>query len=70
MQDDKTSLGGCFGRLKLRILDPSVIPILVWGQYVGVGANPKFGFGRFRIEELGPDATACTRSTSLISLAF
>ncbi len=70
MQDDKTSLGGCFGRLKLRILDPAVIPILVWGQYVGVGANPKFGFGRFRIEELGPDATACTRSSSLISLAF
>jgi len=68
--NDQTSLGGCFGRLRLSIQDPMIIPTLVWGQYVGVGANTRFGFGRYRIEEAGPDSSACQRSTGLVSLAF
>lgn len=67
---DRTSLGGSLGKLRLQVQDPLVIPTLVWGQYVGVGGNTRFGFGRYRIAELGPDPTACHRSSSLLSLAF
>lgn len=68
--NDRTSLGGSFGRVRLRVLKPAVIPVLVRAQYVGVGENLNFGFGRFRIEELGPDPTICLRSESLTDLAF
>ncbi len=68
--NDRTSLGGCFGRVRLKVLDKAMLPTLVRGQYVGVGENLRFGFGKFRIEELGPDPTACSRSTSLMELAF
>ncbi len=68
--EDKTSLGGCLGRLKISVNDPMLVPTLVWGQYIGVGANTRFGFGRYHIEELGPDPSACRRSTGLTELAF
>ena len=68
--NNKTSLGGSFGRIRIKVLKKSILPTLVRGQYVGVGENLKFGFGKFRIEELGTDATACQRSVSLRDLAF
>ena len=64
------TLGGCTGRLRLKIDNPAVLSVLVTGQYTGAGNNTGFGFGRYRIEELGPDATACDRSISLTELAF
>ncbi|MFO0869073.1 MAG: CRISPR-associated endonuclease Cas1 [Pirellulales bacterium] len=49
-------------------LAPREIETLVWGQYVRIGEATRFGFGRYRIEELGPEPFACPRAVSLLSL--
>lgn len=64
------SLDGALGRVALRIREPAIVPWLVWGQYVRVGESTRFGHGRFRIEELGPEPFAAPRAASLLDLAF
>lgn len=66
----RRSLGGALGRLRIALHDPLALAALVWGQYARVGRNLHFGFGRYRIEELGPDPTACRRAVSLLDLAL
>ena len=68
--DDRTSLGGAVGRVSLQIQDDSILPLLVWGQYLGAGENLRFGFGRYRIEELGPDPSATPRSSSFVQESY
>lgn len=67
---DRTALGGACGRIALRLNDRSIAPALVLGQYFHVGQNTRFGFGGYRIEQLGPDPTSCSRSRSLLDLAM
>jgi CRISPR-associated endonuclease Cas1 len=43
---------------------------LVWGQYARLGKDTHFGFGVYRIEELGPDPYGCPRGASLLELAL
>jgi len=43
---------------------------LVLGQYVRVGGSARFGFGHYRIEELGPCRYACKRFEGLTELAL
>ena len=63
-------LGGVVGRLRLRIDDPTARAALVWGQYMRVGKNAHFGFGRYRIESLGGDPLACRRAMPLLESAW
>lgn len=69
-QDRRKSLGGALGRVRLTVTDAAALAALVWGQYARVGRNLHFGFGRYRIEELGDDPTACPRAASPLDLAF
>lgn len=66
----RDALGGALGKVVLRIRDPEVIPVLVAGQYIRIGEMTRFGYGRYRIEELGPDPSACPRAATLLELAF
>ena len=50
--------------------DPVALAALLWGQYAHVGKNLHFGFGRYRIEELGPDPTECPRARPLLDLCL
>lgn len=43
-------MGGIVGRMELRIDDPDVLPLLVLGQYTGLGQRRAFGWGRYRLE--------------------
>ena len=61
-RDRRKTLGGSVGRLRVSVPDPSARAALVWGQSTRVGRNLHFGFGHYRIEELGPDPTACRRT--------
>jgi CRISP-associated protein Cas1 len=66
----RTTLGGVLGKVLLSSPSPSDIERLVWGQYVSVGDNTRFGFGKYRIAELGPDPFPCERAVSLTRLAL
>ncbi len=66
----RKSLGGAVGPVWVRPLCPGVAEALVCGQYVGAGESTRFGFGRYRIGELGPDPYACRRALGLVELAF
>ena len=63
-RDRRKTLGGAVGRLRVGVPDPAARAALVWGQSTRVGRNLHFGFGHYRIEELGPDATACRRTVT------
>ncbi len=67
--DRRKSLGGAVGRVRLRGLRPEHAATLVLGQYVRAGQSTKFGFGRYRVAELGPDPAACPRAVSLLGAA-
>lgn len=69
-RDSRKTLGGALGRVRVVLHDPVALAALVWGQYTRVGRNLHFGFGRYRIEELGPDATDCRRAVPLLDLAL
>jgi len=68
--EERTSLGGAMGRVRLRVADPIDQAALVWGQYARMGKNGRFGFGAYRIEELGPEPFASRRSEGLLELAL
>lgn len=65
----RKALGGAVGRVTLTNVNPAAIEALVWGQYVRIGEATRFGFGQYRIEELGPCPFACARGTDLLTLA-
>jgi CRISPR-associated protein Cas1 len=69
-RDARRSLGGAVGRVRLCVTSELAKAALVWGQYARVGKNLHFGFGAYRIEELGPDLYLCRRATGLIELAL
>ena len=68
--ENRKRLGGVLGSVVLQETSPAEHERLVWGQYVAVGDNTRFGFGRYRIGELGPDPAPCPRSVGLIRLAL
>jgi CRISPR-associated endonuclease Cas1 len=63
-------MGGVVGRIAFENLPPAWIDAFIWGQYVRTGLNTKFGFGAYRIEELGPEPFACRRAMGLLELAL
>ena len=67
---DRKRLGGSLGSVVIQVTSPADIERLVWGQYAAVGDNTRFGFGRYRIDELGPDPFRCERSVNLTRLAL
>ena len=69
-RDARKTLGGAMGRLVLEADGPDLRAALVWGQYARLGRNLHFGFGRYRIEELGDDPTACRREAGLLGLCL
>ncbi len=68
--DARKSLGGAMGRIVARVNDPDALAALVWGQYARVGRNLRFGLGRYRVEELGPDPTEARRALPLLDLCL
>ncbi|GAB4141263.1 MAG: hypothetical protein Tsb009_10980 [Planctomycetaceae bacterium] len=64
------TLGGLVGRVILATNSLAVRAALVWGQYGRLGKNTHFGFGRYRIEELGDDPFACRRAVPLLKIAW
>ena len=66
----RKTLGGSVGTVILTDPTPELLPLLVWGQYVRIGENTRFGFGDFRIEELGPDPFRVRRGSSFAEIAF
>jgi CRISPR-associated protein Cas1 len=69
-RNQRKALGGALGRLVLEVTDPVARAALVWGQYTRLGRNLHFGFGRYRIEELGDDPTACARAVPLLAICL
>ena len=65
-QNDRNSLGGCLGRLRLRVSHASAAAALVGGQLARAGKNLAWGFGAYHIEELGPPPFACRCSRGLL----
>jgi len=65
----RKALGGAVGRVTLSDCGPNTREALVWGQYARVGGQTRFGFGSYRIEELGPPPLVCRRAASLLELA-
>ena len=68
-KDGKT-LGGAMGRVVIDCPRTDLIAALVLGQYGRVGLSTRFGFGAYRIEELGPEPFACARSRPLLAAAM
>ncbi len=66
----RKSLGGCLGEFRLVGDLSEFAHPLVLGQYIRVGESARFGFGAYRIAELGEDKFACRRAQSLAELAF
>lgn len=67
---ERKALGGALGRITVAVHDKVALAALMWGQYVRVGKNLHFGFGHYRIEELGPDPTECHRARPLLDLCL
>ena len=65
----RKALGGAVGRVTLTNVTPEVAACLAWGQYARIGEATRFGFGHYRIEELGPPPFACARAGDLLTLA-
>ena len=66
-REQRKSLGGALGRVRVHVRDSTAAVALGWGQYTRVGRNLHFGLGRYRIEELGVDPTACRRAVPLLA---
>ncbi len=64
-------MGGIIGTLLLELTDPSALPALVLGQYLGVGQRRTFGWGRYRLERADGKGTLAPRrpSRTLLSRA-
>lgn len=69
-RSDRENIGGALGRILVRVHDPRALGALIWGQYAHVGKNVRFGLGKYRIEQLGTDRYACSRSASLLELGL
>ncbi|MCC6284458.1 MAG: CRISPR-associated endonuclease Cas1 [Phycisphaerales bacterium] len=63
----RKTLGGGVGRVTVECTDGAVADALVMGQYVRAGQSTRFGFGAYRIAELGPAPDACERAIPLLS---
>jgi CRISPR-associated protein Cas1 len=66
----RKSLGGAVGTVQLQVGDPALARLLVLGQYARAGQSTRFGFGAYRIDELGEDPWPCERAESLVELAL
>lgn len=69
-QNARKTLGGAAGEIRLGGVPPEWAELLVLGQYARLGENTRFGFGAYRLAELGDDPFACPRAHSLAELAF
>ncbi len=67
---ERTRLGGAVGRITLAGPIADWAKALVLGQYARVGSNTRFGFGAYRVEELGPERFPCRRALGLLDLAL
>lgn len=67
---DNQSLDGALGKVTLQVPSRAARHLLVWGQYTRIGESTRFGHGRYRIEQLGPEPFPCRRSRGLLELAF
>jgi CRISPR-associated protein Cas1 len=63
-------LGGVVGRIAFGKVPREWHRALVWGQYVRAGLNTRFGFGGYRIAQLGPAPYPCRRAQDLLELAL
>jgi CRISPR-associated protein Cas1 len=63
-------MGGAVGRVVFRLKNPMLADALVLGQYLRVGRFTRFGFGVYRIAELGVSPYRAKRAVRLIDLAF
>ncbi len=66
----KKTLGGAVGEIVLGQVNELEKLALVLGQYCRVGEGTRFGFGHYRITELGPDRYRVQRSQSLVERAI
>jgi CRISP-associated protein Cas1 len=64
----RKALGGALGRVVLHGVGPAAGRVLALGQWVRVGESTRFGFGDYRIEELGPHPFPCRRTRPLLEL--
>ncbi len=67
---DRKTLGGAVGRVQLGGLTENHRLQLILGQYTRVGENTRFGFGEYRIAELGADPFPIARTRSLMEHAI
>ncbi len=64
------TLGGVVGRVEFRGLSTRELMQLILGQFVHVGENTRFGFGRYQIEDSQLTPAAIQRSQSLVDYAL
>jgi CRISP-associated protein Cas1 len=67
---ERKPMSGAVGRVVLKSRSAPVTDALVLGQFLRVGGQTRFGFGCYRIEELGPAPFRAQRSMSLVELAI
>lgn len=63
-------LGGAMGTVTLSGITAPDAEVLVYGQYYRLGENTRFGFGAYRIAELGDDPFPCARARPLLETLF
>ena len=63
------TLGGLLGKIRVHVSELHAVSALVWGQYTRVGRSTNFGFGRYRIEQLG-NPFRCQRAVPLLETAW
>lgn len=63
----RKTLGGGVGRVVIECRNPVIAEALVLGQYAHVGQSTRFGFGAYRIEELGSLPDQCHRAVPLLA---
>lgn len=61
---------GAMGRVTFSGLSKPIKNLLVIGQYLRIGEATRFGFGYYRLEELGQDPFRCKRYESLLQLSI
>jgi CRISPR-associated endonuclease Cas1 len=69
-KDRRKAKHGAMGRIVWQGVSERVAAALVLGQFVHIGGALNFGFGRYRIEELGAPSYPCSRWKSLAELAL
>ncbi|MEQ1906783.1 MAG: CRISPR-associated endonuclease Cas1, partial [Pirellulaceae bacterium] len=67
---NRKTLGGCVGIVEIGDIDEVAANFLTIGQYLHVGENTRFGFGKYRILELEEDDWPCWRHHSYLHEAF